>query len=162
MILQPPGLRVLECMPGFHSQGEPAARHVRFARATFLVAGIWGLLVLVPQYFAERIVSGSQNAGLPHPEFFYGFVGVGISWQLAFLLISRDPPRFRPLMLAAIVEKLSFGLAVIVLTVYGRVEPAVLAFAFVDLVLCVLFALSYQLLGRPGHAQFTQPPRLPA
>jgi len=31
------------------------------------------------------------------PDFYYGFVGVAILWQIAFLAIGRDPIRLRPM-----------------------------------------------------------------
>jgi len=43
-------------------------------------------------------------------EYFYGFVGVGLAWQITFLIIARDPARFRPIMIGGILEKVLFGL----------------------------------------------------
>lgn len=119
-------------------------RGVRFARAVFLGAGIWGVLLLTPMYFTELLVSPAESPAQSHPEFFYGFVGVGLAWQLAFLIISRDPRRYRALIPAALIEKFSFGLAVLVLGVYGRVPASAIGFGLIDLVLGVLFAISYQ------------------
>ena len=64
---------------------------------------------------------------ITHPEHFYGFVGVAVAWQIAFLIISRDVVRFRPLMLAAIVEKASFALPTFALFASGRVAAATAA-----------------------------------
>ena len=50
-----------------------------------------------------------------------GFIGVAVAWQFVFLLISRDPVRYRPIMLAAVVEKASFGLPAIALYVAGSI-----------------------------------------
>ena len=68
-----------------------------FARRVFLIAGIYGLLVLLPLYFMEARIGRDQPPAITHPEYFYGFLGVAVSWQVAFLVISRDPVRFRPL-----------------------------------------------------------------
>ena len=37
-----------------------------------------------------------------HPEFYYGFVGVALAFQLVFLTIASDPLKYRPLILAGI------------------------------------------------------------
>jgi hypothetical protein len=84
-----------------------------FARRLFLIAGIYGLVVLTPQYLLEGRIGRDYPPAITHPEYFYGFVGLGVAWQLAFLVIARDPSRFRPMMVPAVVEKLTFGGATI-------------------------------------------------
>ena len=116
---------------------------MRFAKIVFTVAGVYGLLVLVPQYFLEGRYGRDFPPPVSHPEHYYGFVGLALVWQLAFLLIARDPARYRPLMLVAVLEKLSFGLAVPTLFALGRVAPLVLAPAGVDLLLAALFVAAY-------------------
>ena len=88
-------------------------------------AGIYGLVALLPQYFLEERLNRDFPPAITHPEHFYGFVGVAAAWQLAFLLISRDVARFRPLMPVTVVEKISFGAAAVVLFAQGRVPGAV-------------------------------------
>jgi len=116
---------------------------MKFAKYTFLVAGVYGLLVLVPQYFLETKNGIDYPPPINHPEYFYGFVGIAVAWQLAFLVISRDPVRYRPMMIPAIVEKFTFGVATAVLYAQGRVAAAVLAFGIIDLTLGALFAASF-------------------
>ena len=116
----------------------------RFARLVFRIAGIYGIVVLLPQYLLETGVGPAGGAPLQRPEHFYGFVGVALAWQLAFLVISRDVRRYRALMLPAVVEKLSFGVPVLLLVAAGRVGADVLVFGCIDLVLSVLFALAYR------------------
>ena len=70
-----------------------------FARRTFLIAGVYGLLALVPMYFLEGRIGRDIPPPITHPEYFYGFIGVAVAWQVAFLVIARDPVRFRPLMI---------------------------------------------------------------
>jgi purine-cytosine permease-like protein len=106
-------------------------------------AGIYGLIVLLPQYFMEAQVGRDYPPPITHPEHFYGFVGVAVAWQLAFLVIASDVRRFRPLMLPAIVEKLAFFLPTLWLFVGGRVAAAVLGVATVDLLLGTLFLASF-------------------
>jgi hypothetical protein len=114
------------------------------AKRVFLIAGIYGILVLFPQYFMEERISRDFPPAITHPEHFYGFIGVALAWQFVFLLIAKEPHRFRALMLPAILEKLAFGIPCIVLYLQGRLDPMVLAAGCVDLVLAVLFAVSYR------------------
>jgi hypothetical protein len=118
---------------------------VTFARRVFLFAGVIGLLMLVPQYFMEGRVGRDFPPPITHPEYFYGFVGVGLVWQVLFLIISTDPQRLRPAMVAAVLEKLAFGVPVIVLFLQGRLPAMILGFGLFDLLLCVLFVISYRL-----------------
>ena len=76
-----------------------------FARRVFTVAGIYGLVVLVPFYFLERWLGENRPPAITHAEFYYGFAGVAVAWQVAFLIIGRDPVRYRLLMLPAILAK---------------------------------------------------------
>ena len=114
-----------------------------FARRTFLMASVYGLLVLLPMYFLEGRIGQDNPPPITHPEFFYGFVGVAVAWQAAFLVISRDPVRFRPLMLPAMLEKASFGLPAIALWLGGRLAGSMLAAGLIDLTLGVLFVVAY-------------------
>jgi hypothetical protein len=115
-----------------------------FVRRLYFVAGVYGLLVLLPQYFLEERIGRDAPPPITHPEHFYGFLGVALAWQLLFLLIARDPVRYRLAMLPAVVEKYSFGLAVVVLFLQQRVGPPVLAAGLVDLVLGSLFIVAFR------------------
>jgi hypothetical protein len=115
-----------------------------FARRVFQVAGIYGLIVMLPQYFLEQRIGRDAPPAITHPEYFYGFIGVVVAWQLCFLAIARDPVRLRPIMPAAIVEKLVFAVPAAVLYAQGRLAATVLPFAAIDLVLGTLFYLSYR------------------
>lgn len=123
---------------------------MQFAKRTFQVAGILGLLLLVPMYFLEGRIGRETPPAITHPEFFYGFVGVAIAWQVAFLVIARDPVRFRPLMPPCVIEKATFGLATIALWLGGRLAIPLLFAGLMDLTLGVLFVISY--LRTPANA----------
>ena len=116
---------------------------MNFVKRTFFWAGVYGLLCVGPQLFLESKTSRDYPPAITHPEFYYGFVGVTIAWQLAFLLISRDPVRHRPLMPACMVEKAAFAIAVPVLFAQGRVPAFLLVFAAIDALLGVLFVVSW-------------------
>jgi hypothetical protein len=116
---------------------------MRFARRVFLVSGIYGLLVMTPQYFLEHHLSRDDPPAVTHPEFYYGFVGVTVAWQVLFLVIARDPHRLRPAMPVAVLEKAAFAVAVPVLYSLGRVHATLLVFAVLDATWGVLFATAY-------------------
>ena len=114
-----------------------------FARRVFLIAGIWGLLIMVPQYFLEGRIGRNAPPPITHPEYFYGFIGVTIAWQLAFLVISRDPIRYRPLMPVAVVEKAAFGPAMIVLYLLERVNLEMLGAGILDMLIGAFFIAAF-------------------
>jgi len=109
----------------------------------FRAAGVYGLLVLPPNYFLERRLGADYPPPITHPEYFYGFLGVAIAWQFAFLIIGSDPIRYRPLMLAAVVEKFSFAAAAVVLFLQNRLAVITLGFAMIDLLLGLSFCWAY-------------------
>jgi hypothetical protein len=116
---------------------------MRFARLVFLIAGIYGLIVVTPQYFLESKTGHDFPPPITHPEFYYGFIGVTLAWQVLFLMLSRDPARYRPLMIPAVLEKAGFPIAIAVLFLQHRVSAFMLGFALVDLVLGILFIAAY-------------------
>ena len=115
-----------------------------FARRLYTVAAIYGILVLAPQYFMEARIAVTSPPAITHPEFFYGFVGLALVWQFAFLLIARDPRRYQPLMPITILEKLSFGLAAVVLFALQRLSPEMLVAGSIDLLLGALFLVAWR------------------
>jgi len=120
---------------------------MKFAKVVFWVAGIWGLLVITPLYFMFDLIGRQDPPAITHPGFYYGFVGCALAWQFAFLVIARDPLRFRPMMLPSMLEKFSYAIAVLVLVHQGRTNQRDLAFAATDLTLGVLFALAWMKTG---------------
>jgi hypothetical protein len=119
-----------------------------FARRVFRFAGIYGLIVLPPQYFLETRIGRDTPPPITHPEFFYGFLGVAIAWQVVFLIIAQDPRRYRPLMLAGVIEKFSFGIAAAALYIQKRVSGAVVAFGVLDMALGAAFLAAWMAVGR--------------
>ncbi|HLM03120.1 MAG TPA: hypothetical protein VK400_18860 [Pyrinomonadaceae bacterium] len=117
---------------------------MKFARYTFLIAGIYGLLALAPQYFLEAKNGRDFPPAITHAEYYYGFIGVALAWQIVFLLISQNPLRYRPLMpVAAIFEKFSFTVAAVVLFLQGRLHLMMLGAGIIDGILGVLFIISF-------------------
>ncbi len=119
-----------------------------FAKRVFLVAGIYGLAVLLPQYFMEGQNGRDFPPPINHPEYFYGFIGVAVAWQMVFLLIARDVQRYRLFMLPAVLEKFTWGLATLGLYAQGRLAFVVVGFGIVDLILGTLFLFAFTPLDR--------------
>ncbi|MGZ8781704.1 MAG: hypothetical protein ACXW31_17440 [Thermoanaerobaculia bacterium] len=119
-----------------------------FAKRVFFIAAVYGVIVLVPQYFMEARIGRDFPPPITHPEHFYGFVGIALAWQFLFFVIARDPVRYRPAMIVAILEKLAFGVAAVVLFSQGRLAAPILGAGVIDLVLAVLFAVSWRLTPR--------------
>jgi hypothetical protein len=116
---------------------------MKAARWIFATAGIYGVLVIAPLYFAESLIATNDPPAITHSEFFYGFVGITLVFQSIFLLIARDPGRYRPLMLVSVFEKLAYGIPVIALFLQERVNTMTLVFGCIDLLLGALFVLAF-------------------
>jgi hypothetical protein len=116
---------------------------MQFAKIVFRIAGIWGFLIISPLYFIFDLIGKKDPPPITHPAFYYGFVGVALVWQFAFLIIASDPVRFRPLMIAAVLEKLVYSFPVAILVSQKRTNPNDLIFVGIDLFLCVLFVMAY-------------------
>ena len=124
---------------------------MKFAKVVYWVAGIWGVVVITPLYFMFELISRKDPPAITHPGFYYGFVGLGLAWQIAFLVIAQDPVRLRPMMVPSMVEKFSYGIAVVVLVLQGRMHRSDLMFAGTDLLLGVLFVAAFFKTGREGR-----------
>ena len=116
---------------------------MKFARYSFLIAGIYGLLSLVPMYFLEEKNGRDFPPAINHPEYYYGFIGVALAWQVLFLLLSTNPRRYRLMMIPAMLEKLSFAVPVIALFLQNRVAFLVVVAAIPDLIFLCLFATAF-------------------
>ena len=116
---------------------------MRFAKWVFLAAGVTGVLMVVPPYFLERKTGEDFPPPITHPEYYYGFVGTVVAFQVVFLVISSDPVRYRALMIPSILEKAFYAVGVPILYLGHRTPGTVLFFSQIDLVLGILFAVSY-------------------
>jgi len=119
-------------------------------RFIFRAAGVYGILVLAPLYFLESTLSRLFPPAFSHPDQYYGFIGVALAWQFAFLVIARDPVRHRPFMLPAAAEKLLSSTAAIVLFALGRVPLATVVPAAIDFGLGLVFAVCWLRLREPS------------
>lgn len=116
---------------------------MKFAKYTFYAAGIYGLIVLLPQFFLLEKIGQDYPPAITHPEYFYGFVSVAVAFQIVFLIIGSNPVRYRAMMLAALVEKFPFAVIVFWLYAAGRANVMILGGAAVDFILGILFAIAF-------------------
>jgi len=116
---------------------------MKFAKRVYLIAGIYGLIVMLPQYFLEDKNGRDFPPAITHPEYYYGFVGITVAWQVAFLVMSRDPIRYRPLMIPTMLEKASWAFAAIALFLLGKLSVPMLGAGLLDLTLGILFVMAY-------------------
>lgn len=116
---------------------------MKFARIVFWIAAIWGVLLLAPLYFIFDLIGRQDPPPITHPAFYYGFAGAGLAWQLAFIVIARDPLRFRAMMIPSIVEKFSYGLALTALFLQHRLHSQDFAFGAIDLLSGLLFVAAF-------------------
>ena len=126
---------------------------MKLARIIFGVAAAYGLLVLLPGLFTEAQFSQMNPPAINHPEFYYGFYGVALVWQFVFILIARDPLRYRSLMLLGVTEKAAFFVPSLLLWQSGRLAVGGPFYgAMIDGVLMLLFAFAWWH-SRPAASQ---------
>ncbi len=113
------------------------------ARVIFLVAGIYGLVVLLPMYAAESTFSAEYPPAITHTEFYYGFLGVTIAWQVAYVIMSWDIKRYRLMIIPAIIEKVGFVIPALILTVVGRLPWPLVGAAAIDFLFAGLFVFAW-------------------
>ncbi|MCE7988857.1 MAG: hypothetical protein DYG89_47485 [Caldilinea sp. CFX5] len=116
---------------------------MKLAKWAFRIAGTIGLLQIIPLFFYETQLAVDMPPALNHPEYYYGFAGVTLAWQVAFLVISGDPLRYRPLMPVAMLEKAGFVLPAFWLYAQGRLPNMLLAAALLDLLYGLSFVAAY-------------------
>jgi hypothetical protein len=116
---------------------------MKFAKVVFWIAGIWGVLVFTPLYFMFEGIGRQDPPPITHPGFYYGFITVGLAWQVAFLVIARDPVRLRRMMIPCVLAKFGYGAVLAVLYLQHRLHPADLVFGGVDVLLGVLFLAAF-------------------
>jgi hypothetical protein len=146
MTMQTPGRA---STPASHLAGSSG---VRFARRVYGIAGIYGVIVTVAGLFTEARFAEMIPPVIMHPELYYGFFAVTLTWQLAFLVIASDPARYRPLMWVTVLEKAGFVVAVAMLVGTGRSPRAALGLIVGDVILGALFAWSLQRTSSRGSS----------
>jgi hypothetical protein len=116
---------------------------MKFAKITFWVAGIWGIVILSITSLMLDTIGQRNPPAVTHPEFFYGFISVAMVFQVVFLMIGSDPARFRPIIIPSILEKLGFVAACGVLCAQGRITTSQFAAISPDFILGILFVAAF-------------------
>jgi hypothetical protein len=116
---------------------------VKFAKIVFRIAGVWGIVVLTPLFFAADEINRRFPPPITHPQYYYGFVALAWVFQLVFFVIAGDPIRFRPLIIPSIFEKAGFVITCLVLLLRGGITPGEASGAAADLLLGILFICAF-------------------
>ncbi len=116
---------------------------MKFARWVFIIAGVYGIVVVTPLYFSEYQIGLDYPPAITHPEYFYGFVGVVLTFQILFLVVAVNPVRYRIIILPAVIEKFSYAVAIFILFAQQRVHAMVLSSGIIDLILGVMFLTAF-------------------
>ena len=116
---------------------------MKFAKVVFWIAGIWGVLVLAPLYFLFDLIGRQDPPPITHPGFYYGFVSLGLAFQIVFFVIARDPIRLRPMMIPSVIEKFGVGTTFVILYLQHRLTPGDLGLGGVDLLFGALFVAAF-------------------
>lgn len=106
-------------------------------------AGVYGLLVLVPQLFIADKLFAPYPPEITHLEFMYGFTLVAIAWQVTFFLIASDVKRYRLMMIGTILEKAGFGFLCLYLYFFKEIMPNVFLGGMIDLALMFAFIFCF-------------------
>ena len=116
---------------------------MKFARVIYAIAAIYGILVLTPLYFLLDRVNTDTPPAVTHLEFYYGFAGMALLWQFIFLLIAKDPIRYRPVMVLTFLGKIAYTVPVLILYSRGEVHASTMHLSLVDPIFGILFVAAY-------------------
>ena len=116
---------------------------MKFAKTVYYIAGIYGIIVLLPQYFMEAKNGQDYPPPITHPEYYYGFIGVAVAFQFVFLIIARNPVQYRAIMIPSVIEKFSFGIPASILFVQNRLAAPLFAAGLIDMILGLLFIAAF-------------------
>jgi hypothetical protein len=120
---------------------------MKIVRWIFLFAGILGLLPVIHVTYRlllseEELLPELSSMGL----FFYVFLLQYACWQFLFFLISRDPVRYRPMMILAFFIEVSVPFNSAWLFLYGFKAWMFLTVA--SIVFALLFLIAFWMTGR--------------
>ena len=101
------------------------------------------MLILTPLYFMFDLIGRQDPPPLTHPAFYYGFVSVGLAFQIAFFVIATNPMRLRPMMIPSVIEKFGYGATLLVLYLQNRLHLQDLALGGVDVLFGILFLAAF-------------------
>ncbi len=117
---------------------------MKYAKLVFMIGGIYGLLAMIPLYFLENKIAPELN----NPEYYYGFIGINIVWQVLYIYISTNPSKFRPIILFAFFVKILGVISISWLILTKRTETWWYGIIISDFVFAILFLTAYIITGR--------------
>lgn len=126
---------------------------MKFAKIVYLVAGCWSILALTPLFFLRARLGELDPPVITHPDYYYGFLSVGLSWAIVFFLISGAPQRFRPIMIATMVEKFAYGFFSFALFLGGQETSGKVSFGLIDLLFGLLFLIAFLKVGSSSRVE---------
>ena len=120
---------------------------MKLARWVFLIAGILGLIPVVPLVYTtmvkgETIPPDFASMGV----FFSVSVFQYVCWQISYIILARDPVRFRSMMIPAFFVEITAPFNPFWLFLYGF--KFWISIAVVDILLAILFVVAFWLTGR--------------
>lgn len=116
-----------------------------FAKRVFTWATAFGLLMILPLFLAPGLFVRLTGQPIHDAAWFYGFAEVALGFQAIYLLIGRDPVRYRPLMPVCALAKFGFGVTVWSLVALGRTSATLGLAATPDMIWAGLFLAAYRL-----------------
>ena len=116
---------------------------MKFARWVFIIAGIYGIIIITPMFFSEAKIGMDFPPAVTHPEYYYGFGCVTLACQILFLLIAINPVKYRMIIIAAVLEKIPAGIAMIILFLQNRISSLMLSGGIIDIILGILFIVAF-------------------
>lgn len=123
---------------------------MKSSRIVYGIAAVYGFLTLPPLYFLLARIGKDAPPPVSHPEFYFGFVGLALLWQFFFVLIAKNPARYRPIMLIAIFEKFIYTVPAVILYQFGQLHVNGMWPALIDPLFGILFIWAY-LWTRPAR-----------
>ena len=116
---------------------------MKFAKYTFGLAAIYGILVITPLFFNEQKLGVDYPPPITHAEYFYSFAAVTLVWQILFIFIALNPLKYRPVMLFCVIEKLCLVPTFIILFPQGRFPALWILLMIIDIAFGVAFVISF-------------------
>jgi hypothetical protein len=108
----------------------------------FKGAGVYGIIVMLLLLVAPAKVLGEPT--VVHPEYYFGFVMVGMVWQIAFLVVGSDPIRYRPMMIVCMCEKFFYITLLAFLILTDRAPTRMIPAVVLDGLLGCAFVYAYR------------------
>jgi hypothetical protein len=62
---------------------------ITFAKRSVSRHRLYGMVILAPMFFLERLIGGYDPPSITHAEFNYGFVCTAFAWQIVYLMNLR-------------------------------------------------------------------------